>query len=228
MKSSTLIRSMLSKENMDVIENLAQGANEEIDKSSENNTPEEYYRPEENGELSSSANKTKEIDMLWRNFKNVQFSNRSPAVYVTLGFIGGIVSTLLVVGALGYFVSKTDIASSIKTGVFSKFAQNNVSEQTIEDKVEASDNTNVNIPGEKETTQNIDDNTVEQTQDAPASIAGAKKHIVAEGETVEGIIKHYYGAYTPERAEKIKQVNNLQTLDKIGIGQELIIPGVNE
>jgi hypothetical protein len=41
---------------------------------------------------------------------------------------------------------------------------------------------------------------------------------------VEAIIKHEYGAYTPERAEAIMKANNLSNLDHISIDQELLLP----
>ena len=51
-----------------------------------------------------------------------------------------------------------------------------------------------------------------------------KKYIIKDGDTVEAIIKHEYGAYTPERAEAIMKVNNLSNLDHISINQVLLLP----
>ena len=51
-----------------------------------------------------------------------------------------------------------------------------------------------------------------------------KKYIVKNGDTVESIIKKAYGSYTPERAELIMKANNLKTLDRINIDQELLLP----
>ena len=68
MKSSTIRRSTLSKETMEVIENLAK-------EQEESGLPGEYVRPDE---IENSNNKTKEnelnamsqeIDLLWQNFK---------------------------------------------------------------------------------------------------------------------------------------------------------------
>ncbi len=62
MKSSTIRRSTLSKESMEVIENLSK--EQEM-----NNLPGEYYvRPEETAsqEAQTSSNKSQEIDLLWQ------------------------------------------------------------------------------------------------------------------------------------------------------------------
>ena len=52
----------------------------------------------------------------------------------------------------------------------------------------------------------------------------SKVYIVKEGDTGESIIKHYFGSYSPEKAELIMKANNLKNLDRINIGQEIIIP----
>ena len=218
MKSSTLIRSMLSKENMDMIESLSE-ENNNINNASEkqSQTPEEYVRSASEENLS----KSQEIDLLWQNFKIAQFSNKSPAVYITIGFIGGILSTLLVGGIFGYFISKPDVKISLP--------QISLPQSAVVQEEQEDVNARVVVPDENGEPQVAQSN--EQIQDSVQSVeenvqssSGVKKHVVSDGETVEAIIKHYYGSYTPERAEKIKQANNLKSLDRISIGQELIIP----
>ncbi|MBR1461416.1 hypothetical protein IJ596_07300, partial [bacterium] len=84
MKSSTIGRSMLSKESMDVIENLSNDEYmyEEIDEDVQNpeveDAPDEYLRSESDERNS----KSKEIDLLWQTFKTSQFNTNSPVVYV--------------------------------------------------------------------------------------------------------------------------------------------------
>ena len=51
-----------------------------------------------------------------------------------------------------------------------------------------------------------------------------KKYVVKNGDTVESIIKKNYGTYSPEKAELIMKANNMQSLDRINIDQELLIP----
>lgn len=224
MKSSTLIRSMLSKENMDMIESLSEENNISEVKEDINQSMEEYVRPE--GEKSNSVfSKAQEIDLLWQNFKTAQFSNKSPSVYVTMGFIGGVISTLIVSGIFGYFISKPDVKISLPN--FSSGAV--TTSETTQDTAEGV-SSKVVVPdenGEAQVAQApVQEQAVVEQTSAQSSMSESKKHIVSDGETVEGIIKHYYGSYSPEKAEKIKQVNNIKSLDRISIGQELIIPDV--
>ena len=53
-----------------------------------------------------------------------------------------------------------------------------------------------------------------------------KKYKVKDGDTVEKIIRMHYGSYSPEKAEMIRKANNLKTLDRINIDQELLIPNI--
>ena len=91
MKSSTIRRSTLSKETMEVIENLAK-------EQEESGLPGEYVRPDE---IENSNNKTKEnelnamsqeIDLLWQNFKTNQFNTNSPIINIIIGIIIGVVA----------------------------------------------------------------------------------------------------------------------------------------
>ena len=51
-----------------------------------------------------------------------------------------------------------------------------------------------------------------------------KKYVIKDGDTVEAIIKHHYGSYTPARAQNIMKANNLSNLERISIGQVLLLP----
>ena len=51
-----------------------------------------------------------------------------------------------------------------------------------------------------------------------------KKYVVKSGDTGESIMKHFYGSYSPEKAQLIMKANNLKSLDRINIDQELLIP----
>ena len=85
MKSSTIRRSNLSKEKMAVLEALSKYRQDPYD-----NSPGIYIRPE-----MSHANKEKELDMLWQNFKIYQKSEKSPNLYLAAGFISGAVVMLI-------------------------------------------------------------------------------------------------------------------------------------
>lgn len=84
MKSSTIRRSNLSKEKMAVLEALSKYRHDPYD-----NSPGIYVRPEK------PVNKEEELDMLWRNFKINQKSEKSPNIYLATGFIAGAVVMLI-------------------------------------------------------------------------------------------------------------------------------------
>lgn len=234
MKSSTIRRSTLSRETMEVIENLA--------KEQDPNGLNEYVRPEDL-EASSAENssilqeKAQEIDLLWQSFKNVQFNTKSPMVYVSAGFLSGVIATLIVMGCLGVFVVKSNvnthldnksIFTQIKSSLFTKKAP----APTLEEQADMAETTvdkRVSVPGEDDTVAPVAENTSSEVSEKSTTstnvISGkTKKYVVKDGDTVESIIKHYYGAYSTEKAELIMKANNMANLDRINIGQELIIP----
>ena len=87
MKSSTIRRSTLSRETMEVIENLAKDQDS-------NGLPNEYVRPEDiETPKSENDSKAQEIDLLWQTFKTTQFNTKSPLAYMTGGFLVGVIAT---------------------------------------------------------------------------------------------------------------------------------------
>ncbi len=230
MKSSTIRRSTLSRQTMEVIENLAK--EQEI-----SSMPNEYVRTEEKTDNhldENFSNKAQEIDLLWQNFKTTQFNTNSPAAYVIMGFLSGVVFSVLVFMAIGAFV-KSDVKFAKKAlPAFEKvqMAKNNVSEQTLEQQADSAQDTvemKVSVPGENETTvdmrsQQNETKTIESTEAKPVDLKNSKKYIVKSGDTGESIIKHYYGSWSQEKADLVMKANNLTNLDRINIGQELIIP----
>ena len=169
MKSSTLRRSNLSKEKMAVLEALSKYKNE----SSYDNSPEVYVRP----------SKEKELDLLWQNFKISQKSEKSPSVYMLIGFVAGVIATSLLFGIIS--LGAKDIQSS--------------SSKVNQEKV--------NIMPASETPS-----------------AKSESYTVQSGDTVESIMIRFYGSYSPSKAKAVQEANNLENLDKLQIGQELIIP----
>src|SRR5574344_163974 len=228
MKSSTIRRSTLSKETMEVIENLSK----EQDPSA---LPGEYVRPEDvevHSAESTVANKAQEIDLLWQNFKNLQFNTKSPMAYVSLGFVSGVVTTLIILTCLGVFVAKSDVKVNLPDKSVSKLEKLNVFNKKVEKKTieqEAVDaqkdmNKKVSVPNEGD---NLSDNSGEMKPFENSSFSktkGYKTYIVKSGDTGESIVKHYYGTYSPDKAELVRKASGLPNLDKINIGQELRIP----
>lgn len=223
MKSSTIRRSTLSKESMEVIENLVKQQDTQEDGVGEYIRPVDY---EENSSESSIASKAQEIDLLWQNFKSTQFNSNSPTAYILLGAAVGVVVALVLTFSTGYYLSKS---GKLTIQYNSVAAKSNTLEQdaaTAQDVVEAK----VSVPSEDEiSTKPVVGETAKAVDSASADVqkidqSKIKKYVVKSGDTGESIIKHYYGSYSPEKAELIKKVNNLDSLDRINIDQELLIP----
>lgn len=229
MKSSTIRRSTLSRETMEVIENLAK-------EQEANGLPNEYLRPdeyEENTPSDAISSKAQEIDLLWQNFKTTQFNTKSPAAYIALGFLSGVILTIAVLLAIGAFVSKSDVKLVKKPiAALESLSNNKSQEQTLEEQADnAQDavNKKVSVPTEDEvsTVNQTVKNEVKSTESADnkaVNMSNSKKYIVKDGDTGESIIKHYYGSWSQEKADMVMKANNLNNLDRINIGQELIIP----
>lgn len=231
MKSSTTFRSMLSKESMDVRENLAGEAPVETDIVSYNNeedvaavAPSEYVRAQE---AEDEDSKSQEIDLLWQTFKPAQFNSNSPAAYIIGGLITGVILTVAVffiLGAMG--MDRKGYMFGIFTPKASVESVSDVeAEETVAAEVVSSED---NVENQKESNSSevsgSDAATISAEQEKTVDLKNTKKYIVKDGDTVEAIIKHHYGAYTPERAENIMKANNLKNLDHISIGQVLLMP----
>ncbi len=217
MKSSTLKRSTLSKENMEVIETLAK-------ENENNNGIGEYLRPDEVETPKDEFNKAQEIDLLWQNFKATQFNTNSPSAYILTGFIIGVVTTLLVVFGINSYTNKTISPKPVDTEIATT-----VDETINQEPQQVSEENNTTVHEEQQETPSANEQQPaneksQQEKTAVTKPVKTKKYIVKNGDTGESIIKHFYGAYTPERADAIIKVNNLKTLDRINIDQELLIP----
>lgn len=227
MKSSTIRRSALSKESMNVIEQLS--GEEFVDyahiENEENDAPNEYLRPEATPKPEPRNTKSQEIDLLWQTFKSAQFNTNSPWMQIVGGFLLGLFAAFLIVSTfLVYSANKTgNIVNSKQILInFGNSSKSVESVQMSEDisEIQNQEQTTVN---EETEVQNQTSET-ENTDTATYDYAQTKKYTIQDGDTVEGIIKKYYGAYTPERAEAIMKANKLTNLDHISIGQVLIIP----
>ncbi|MCM1339802.1 MAG: LysM peptidoglycan-binding domain-containing protein [Muribaculaceae bacterium] len=218
MKSSTIRRSTLSKESIEVIEALAK----------ENPSEEalgEYVRPEESVAESddSFANKAQEIDLLWQNFKATQFSSDSPTAYILSGFVAGVLVSVVCFVCLGLVFTKS--GKSLHIGNKALFAPAVSVEKSLDEQVNAAQEeveARVSLPAEDEVAEPVE--VQQESAQAPVENSKMKKYIVKDGDTVESIIIKNYGSYTPARAEAIMKANNMKSLDRINIDQELLIP----
>ena len=231
MKSSTVRRSALSRESMDILENLSQTQTDYSQNSETNDyTPSEYHREAENNSVDS---KSKEIDLLWQSFKSAQFNTKSPVMHWIGGFILGVITTVVAISLWGMFAANSD-SSALKNKM--PILNTNTETQKIADDVgEASTMVNeqripadeVDTPvavAEEKVADKKSEKTSKEEKTAVKSPVKTKKYIIKNGDTVEAIIKRNYGSYTPERAEAIMRANNLKDLDHISIDQELLLP----
>ena len=156
MKSSTIRRSTLSRETMEVIENLAKDQDS-------NGLPNEYVRPEDiETPKSENDSKAQEIDLLWQTFKTTQFNTKSPLAYMTGGFLVGFIATILVLVCVGAIAVKTDSKLPKKTlfGLEKLFVKK-APKQTLEQQTDRAKDTadmQVSIPNEEENVSSTPEN----------------------------------------------------------------------
>lgn len=180
MKSSTLRRSNLSKERMVILEELSKNKKQPYDAS-----PGVYVR----------ANKDKELDVLWQNFKVSQKEDKSPGIYLATGFIAGAVAMLIMTTLLSFSVrgnNSQEVAPIHKTKEKAKLTF---------------------IPADKIGS--------EEPVTAPK---GTESYKVKSGDTLAGIIIRFYGSYDVSKIDKIQQANGMKNPNDLQIGQSLIIP----
>jgi len=179
MKSSTLRRSNLSRERMAVLEELSRNRQKPYDAS-----PGVYVR----------ANKEKELDVLWQNFKVNQRDDKSPGVFLATGFIAGAIAMLIMTTLLSFSVREND-----SKGILSP------------KKVKAERAKLTFIPSDK-------------SSDVEPIVKGTENYTVSNGDTLESIITRFYGRFDLTKVEKIKQANKMANPNALQIGQKLIIP----
>ena len=181
MKSSTLRRSNLSRERIAVLEELAKNKKQPYDAS-----PGVYVR----------ANKEKELDVLWQNFRVNQKDEKSPGIYLATGFIAGAIAMLIMTTLLSFSVRSND-SQDIQ----------------IPKKAKAERARLTFIPSDKTSTETAE--TVKGSNEA---------YTVKSGDTMESIIIRFYGKFDLSKVEKIKQANKMKNPNNLQIGQSLTIP----
>lgn len=182
MKSSTLRRSNLSKERMVILEELSRNRKQPYDAS-----PGVYVR--------QNANKDKELDVLWQNFKVSQKEDKSPGIYLATGFIAGAVAMLIMTTLLSFSVHggySNDVAPKHKSREKAKLTF---------------------IPADKITP--IEEST---------TLKGSESYTVKPGDTLAGIIIRFYGSYDVSKISKIQEANGMKNPNDLQIGQTLTIP----
>ncbi len=160
-----------------------------------NSEPEEDISPE----VYVRQNKEKELDVLWKDFR-LPKGERSPIVYLGIGFISGIITTLIISAFIG--MSSGNFHLNLKKPEMSTSAEKN----------QPSKSGKLNfLPSSSKT-------------DISASDSAGEEYSVEEGDTLESISRRFYGSYSPDKIDAIMRANNMADANKLSIGQKLIIP----
>lgn len=200
MKSSTIRRSNLSKEKIAVLEALSKYKNS-INSNSNLNNNGSNIEPQTDGtpEVYVRQNKEKELDLLWQNFKMPR-GERSPIVYLGIGFGAGIITTLIVSAAIGFSTGEFQPKFNFKMPAISAPAIKKPAKINF-------------LPANN--SENAEANTEQIANE---------EYTVQSGDTMESISRRFYGSYSPEKINKIMQANGMTNPNKLAIGQKLIIP----
>jgi LysM repeat protein len=185
MKSSTLHRSSISKERIAALEELLSDKSQPYDSS-----PGVYVR----------SDKDRELDILWQGFKMNTREERSPGVYLSIGFVTGAICMFLMSTILNF--GNPSHESFIDLNLWKK-ANTEVKATTAP--------TPINVaPASK-----------------IAAEEKSEKYTIQSGDTLEKVALRYYGSTSPEKIQKIQDANGLDNPNKISIGQELTVPVEN-
>ena len=180
MKSSLQQKTNISREKLAVLEELL----------SEKQREYEAIASEYN-----EKNKSREIDMLWDELHS-QKSERSPGIYLSVGFV---------VGAMAMFLMTSIINFGVKSENTSDFDLWKKSSITSTSK-----KANINVAPTTDTTPVFNGKTM--------------SYIIQNGDTLETIALKYYGAATPSNIMNIQNFNNIKNPNSIQIGQKIIVP----
>ena len=175
----------------------------------EDGSPEVYVRP----------SKEKELDMLWKDFR-IPKVERSPIVYLGMGFAAGVITTLLVSACIGMSSGNFHVKSAQKTSAPIAAPVENQGDVTAE----TSETTEDTTAKDKKFGLFGSSKSSEETATAEATTTQQKEYEVQSGDTMEKIVRQFYGTYSGEKVEAIMNANNMQDANKLSIGQKLIIP----
>jgi LysM repeat protein len=180
MKNNTIYKPSISKERIAALEELISDQSKPYDSS-----PGVYVR----------SDKDRELDILWQGFKFNSKDERSPGIYLTIGFITGALCMFLMTTILNFGNPSKE-----------SFADLNLWKKA-----------NVEVK-KKDTPVNV--TPASQTQ----ANTRTEKYTIQSGDTLASIAIKYYGNSSPDSIQKIQNANNMDNPDKIALGQELLIP----
>ena len=196
MKNSTIYRSNLSNEKVAFLSEIKNL--QELDNN--DNTPKTYKRQKEND--------NKEIDILWQGFKTNSREEKSPGIYLLTGFVAGALFVFVMNSILSISSDFTNKTANQKLIGQSKYEK----KISRKEKIPQINNSSIAVvPAQSEIVENT-------------AIPANETYTVKSGDSMSSIVYRFYGKYDIDKIEKIKQVNNLESTNKLSIGQQLIIP----
>ena len=180
MKSTTLRRSNITREKIAMMEALNRYNREHQE--------EDFYR---------TQTKNRELDALWQSFGvKPQRNEKAPQVYFVVGFISGVIITLLITTFVSILINistpREDIAPEVKPA--------NVENAKFRF-----------IPADTSKT-------------ATTATVTNQEYVVREGDTLESIVIRFYGSFSMDKVNLIQEANKMANPNALSIGQKLIIP----
>ncbi len=179
-RSNTVRRSNMSNERVLALDELLPDRSNKYDSS-----PGVYVR----------SDRDRELDVLWQGYRVNSKEEKSPIVYLCIGFVAGVVGMLVMSAIFNFGNPSKDNLAELKL-----WQQTNTKPAVAAVSVSPS---------------------VENNRPTAASTAEYK---VKSGDTLEGIAYRFYGSGSPSKIDKIQIANNLRSAQFIRIGQKLVIP----
>ena len=232
MKSSTIRRSNLSKEKIAVLEALSKFNNSNdsnsdlTDNTAINNEPMDDASPE----VYVRQNKEKELDILWKDFKMPK-GERSPIVYLGMGFFAGVITTLLVSAFIGMSSGNFHPNFSFRKPAAENAAVTVPAENSAAAEAEAvavaeaeAETTNAEPEAKPAKKFSLFGSKNNAETAAETTAPEMKEYVVQEGDTMDRIVRNFYGGYSEEKVNSVMKANNMTNPNKLSIGQKLTIP----
>lgn len=200
MRNSSIYRSNLSDEKVAFLSEIKSQKEQNEDE----NTPKAYKRPA----------KQKELDILWESFKVSAREEKSPGVYLLTGFVAGALCIFL----MNSIISVSSNVSDNNTGKSfwgqPKYEKKISRKSTLSQMASQMDM----VPAVSTTTTTI------AASEKASQVPEFEVYTVKAGDSMSTIVRRFYGKYDVNKIEKIKQINNLPSANKLSIGQKLNIP----
>lgn len=171
-------------------------------------TPDVYERSDNN---SSNNNKEHELDVLWQNFKISQKADKSPGIYLGMGFLTGVVATLVVIALMGGFSAKKASADDVTLPTTVNTVSTEVAKPVSNVKPQEKKKAFTLIPKKEE-------------KKAETAAPENKMYQVKNGDTMSSILIHFYGRATKEREIRVLNANGMSNPNKLTAGEKIRIP----